>query len=150
LSRLGFEVTGLDVSQEALNCAPSGIRTVAARAEDLPFPDCSFDAVTYVASLQFVERYRKSLEKSASVLRPRGRIVVMLLNPESVFFKTRVRDPGSYISRIKHTDLKAIEDAIAGSFSIRTEYFLGIEGEQVFESAKETEAVLHIVLGTKR
>ena len=65
LARLGFNITGLDVSQEGLNCAPSGIRTVAARAEDMPFFDSSFDAVTYVASLQFVEDYGKALEKSA-------------------------------------------------------------------------------------
>ena len=70
LARRGFNVTGLDVSQEALNCAPDQVRTVASRAEDMSFPESSFDAVIYVASLQFVEDYRKALQKSVSVLRP--------------------------------------------------------------------------------
>jgi len=150
LAKRGFNVTGLDVSQEALNCAPDQIRTVASRAEDISFPDSSFDAVIYVASLQFVEDYRKALEKSASVLRPNGKIIVMLLNPESKFFKDRFHDPGSYVSKIRHTDLKAMEDVIAGSFAVRTEYFLGVKDNEVFESANAADAALYIILGTKR
>lgn len=45
LSERGFRVTGLDVSREALDRAPDTIRTVAASAEDMPFPESSFDAV---------------------------------------------------------------------------------------------------------
>ena len=55
LSELGFLVTGLDVSQEALACAPDHVRTIAGRAEDMDFPKSTFDAVIYVASLQFIE-----------------------------------------------------------------------------------------------
>ena len=150
LAKRGFNVTGLDVSQEALNCAPDKVRTVADRAEDMPFPDNSFDAVIYVASLQFVDDYRKALEKSASVLRSSGKIIVMLLNPESVFFRERSREPGSYVSKIKHTDQKAIEDAIASRFAVDTEYFLCIHGNEVSAAANETDAALYIILGTKR
>jgi len=32
LAKRGFNLTGLDVSQEALNCAPDQVRTVASRA----------------------------------------------------------------------------------------------------------------------
>jgi ubiquinone/menaquinone biosynthesis C-methylase UbiE len=63
LAERGFNVTGLDVSQEALNCAPDKVRTVVARAEDMSFPESSFDAVIYVASLQFVDDYRKALRE---------------------------------------------------------------------------------------
>ena len=111
LARRGFRVTGLDVSREALERAPDGLRTVAARAEDLPFPPASFDAVIYVASLQFIDDYRKAMERSASVLRPAGRLIVMLLNPESEFFQSRFSDPDSYVSKVRHTDLQAIETA---------------------------------------
>jgi ubiquinone/menaquinone biosynthesis C-methylase UbiE len=89
LAERGFNITGLDVSEEALNCAPSKVITVAARVEDMSFPDNSFDAVIYVVSLQFVDDYRRALEKSASVLRPNGKIVVMLLNPASTFSRKR-------------------------------------------------------------
>jgi len=120
LAKRGFNVTGLDVSQEALNRAPDNVRTVAARAEDMPFPDSSFDAVVYVVSLQFVDDHRKAMKKSAAVLRPGGMIVVMLLNPESEFFKRKLLDPNSYVRRIRHTDLREIEDVIAEDYGIRT------------------------------
>jgi len=150
LAESGFNVTGLDVSQEVLNCAPDSVTTVAARAEDMSFPANSFDASIYVASLQFVDDYRKALEKTASVLRPKGRIVVMLLNPASTFFKERFRDPSSYVSKIKHTDQKAIEDAVARSFTVHSEYFLCVDGNEVSAAAKESDASLYIILGTKR
>jgi len=150
LAKRGFNVTGLDVSQEALNCASDKVRTVAARAEDMSFSDNSFDAVIYVASLQFVDDYQKALEKSASVLRPNGKIVLMLLNPASPFFKERFRDSSSYVSRIKHTDHKAIEDTVARSFAVHTEYLLCIAENEVSAAANETDAALYIILGTKR
>jgi ubiquinone/menaquinone biosynthesis C-methylase UbiE len=150
LAKRGFNVTGLDMSQEALNCAPDHVRTVASRAEDMSFPESSFDAVIYVASLQFVENYRKVLEESASVLRPNGKILAMLLNPQSAFFEARFRDPGSYVAKIRHTDLKAIEDVFAERFAVRTEYLLGVKDHEIFESANAAEAALYIILGTKR
>lgn len=150
LAKRGLNVTGLDVSEEALNCAPDQVRTVAARAEDMPFPESSFDAVVFVASLQFVEDYRRALEKSAWVLRPEGRIIVMLLNPRSAFFSDRFHDTGSYVSKIKHKDLKILEDAIAESFVVRTEYFLGVKDNEVSESRNATDAALYVVTGAKR
>lgn len=150
LSERGFQVTGLDVSQEALNRAPDRVRTVLAHAENMPLPESSFGAVIYVASLQFIADYRKSMKEAARVLRPDGKVIVMLLNPESVFFKDRFCDPNSYVSRIRHTDLKAIEDVIAERFVVQTEYFLGVKGNNVFKSADATDAALYIVVGTRR
>jgi ubiquinone/menaquinone biosynthesis C-methylase UbiE len=150
LAERGFHITGLDVSREALNCAPDQVRTVAAKAEEMSFPEASFDAVIYVASLQFIEDYRKALDKSALVLRPDGRILIMLLNPRSTYFKIKSREDSSYISRIKHTDLKAIEEAASRDFAVRTEYYLHVEGSTIFAGANEADAVLYIILGTKR
>jgi SAM-dependent methyltransferase len=150
LARLGINVTGLDVSREALNRAPDKVRTVAARAEDMPFPASSFDAVIYVASLQFIEDYRKALEKTVSVLRPNGRIIVMLLNPASVFFKEKFNDPDSYVRKIRHTDLRAIEGAVSGGFHVQAEYLLGVEEGEIFDSRDPRSAVLYILRGTVR
>jgi len=150
LSERGFRVTGLDVSQEALACAPDSIRTVAGRAEDMPFPESSFDAVIYVVSLQFIENYREAIEKTKRVLRPKGTLLVMLLNPESKFFKRKLRDPNSYVRKIRHTDLKEIEDVIAEHFSVRTEYLLGVNGNTIFESRDAADAVLYVVVGKRR
>ncbi|MCK9230192.1 MAG: class I SAM-dependent methyltransferase [Syntrophales bacterium] len=150
LAALGFNVTGVDVSREALNCAPDNVRTVVARAEDMSFPDSSFDAAIYVASLQFVGDYRAALERTTRVLRPHGRIIIMLLNTESDFVKKKSRDPDSYMHMIKHRDVREIEDVIAEKYSITTEYFLGVKDDAIFESKDANGAALYIIRGTIR
>jgi len=150
LSERGFRVTGLDVSEEALACAPDHIRTIAGRAEDMDFPKSSFDAVIYVASLQFIEDYRKAMERTAQVLRPVGKLIVMLLNPQSAFYKEKAQDPTSYVRKIRHTNLEEIESAIAEHFHIQTEYFMGVRDGNIFKSQETHEASLYVIRGTRK
>lgn len=150
LSAHGYRVTGLDISREALGRAPDSVRTVVGRAEVMPFAADSFDAVIYVASLQFIENMEKALHRTSRVLRPHGRLLVMLLNPASQFCKTKLGDPNSYLRHIRHIDLKAVETAIAAHFSVQTEYHLGIREEAIFPSQDPREAALYIVRGVKK
>lgn len=149
LSKQGFRVTGLDVSREALGHASDQIRTITAGIEDVTLPESSFDAVIYVVSLQFIEDYGKALAKTALVLRPGGRIIVMLLNAESAFFKDKMSDPDSYVRKIRHTDLKAIEKTMAEHFQVHAEYFMGVRQGELFESHDPIWAALYIITGTK-
>lgn len=149
LSEHGFNVTGLDVSAEALKCAPDQVRTFAGRAEDMPFAESSFDAVIYVASLQFIENYRKALQQTTLALKPDGRIIAMLLNPASNFFKDRVSEPDSYVNLIRHRDLNIIESSMKEFYTIQTEYILGIKGTNIFKSNKPREAALYVIVGRK-
>jgi SAM-dependent methyltransferase len=150
LSRQGFSLTGLDVSQEALGQAPEGIRKVAGRAEEMPFGNASFDAVIYVASMQFIEDYPKAIERTSDVLRPGGRLIALLLNPASAFFMEKMKNPASYVRRMKHADMNGIENAVTQHFSVRTEYFLGIADGKVCDARNSTDAVLYIIDGTKK
>jgi ubiquinone/menaquinone biosynthesis C-methylase UbiE len=150
LAEHGINVTGLDISKEALGWAPDSIRTVAGSAEKMNFASLSFDAVIYVASIQFIERYKESIMQTARVLRYGGKLVIMLLNPESGFFKEKTKDPGSYINKIKHINLNDIERTIAEYFSVKTEYFLGIKGKKIFQSRDSNVASLYIIKGTKK
>jgi len=63
LSEHGFNVTGLDISKEALGQAPDSIRAVAGSAENMDFADSSFDAAIYIASVQFIENIKKRLNR---------------------------------------------------------------------------------------
>ena len=146
----GFNITGLDISKEALGQAPDGIRTVAGPAENMAFEDCSFDAVICVASLQFIEKYEEAVKQTARVLRTGGKLLALLLNPQSEFFKEKVREPDSYINKIKHTNLKGIERTIAEYFSVQTEFCLGIKGARVFQSQDSNVASLYIIKGIKK
>ena len=150
LAEHGFNVTGLDISKEALDQAPDNIRTVAGPAEKMDFAECSFDAVVYVASLQFIEKYEKAAKETARVLKPGGRLLAMLLNPQSEFFKEKTKNPDSYINRIKHTNLMEIEGEVAKYFSIKTKYFLGIKGTGVFQSQDSNTASLYVIKGIKK
>jgi ubiquinone/menaquinone biosynthesis C-methylase UbiE len=150
LDELGFNVTGLDISKEALDQAPDRVRTVEGSAENLEFSSRSFDAVLYVASIQFIERYEQAIQQSARVLRSDGKLLMMLLNPESNFFKAKSQKPDSYINKTKHRNLTAIETVVAKHFYIKTEYFLEIEGTRIFQSGDSQEGSLYIIKGIKK
>jgi len=150
LAEHGFNVTGMDISTAALDYAPDNIRTIAGPAENMDFAQSSFDAVIYVASLQFIEKYQETVKQTARVLRPGGKLLAMLLNPESEFFKEKGKNPASYINKIKYTDLKEIERTIQRYFSVKTEYFLGIKGQEIFESHDSNLAALYVIKGTKK
>ncbi|KPJ66064.1 MAG: hypothetical protein AMJ43_09305 [Coxiella sp. DG_40] len=74
----------------------------------------------------------------------------MLLNPQSQFFKEKTNNPASYVNRIKHTDLREIERTIAEYFSFKTEFFLAIKDQQVFESQNPDIASLYVIKGKKK
>ncbi len=155
----GFNVTGLDVSKEALEGAPDDIRTIVGSAEQMNIPDSSYDAVIYIASLQFIENYASAVEETSRVLRPDGKLVVLLLNPESEFFEQKTENPESYVNRIKRREaggvekviFKEIEEVIRKYFSVqKAEYYLGIKGKQVFDTQDQKLASLYIISGVKK
>lgn len=146
----GFNVTGLDVSQEALGQASDSIKKIAGPAEKMLFASLSFDAVIYVASIQFIEKYKEAIKQNNRILRSGGKLLMMLLNPESEFFKEKTQKPDSYINRIKHRNLKEIEKAVAEHFYVETEYFLGIKETIIFQSQDSSIASLYIIKGTKK
>lgn len=150
LSEHGFNVTGLDISKEALDQAPDSIRTVVGSAGNVDFVEFSFDAIIYVASLEFIEKYKEAIKQTARVLRSGGKLLAMLLNPQSQFFKEKARSPASYINKIKHTDIREIERTIAEYFSVQAEYFLGIKDEQIFQSRNPNLATLYVIRGKKK
>lgn len=149
LAEHGFSIVGLDVSQDAIACVPDAVRTIVAPAEKMPFEEGVFDVVLFIVTLQFVENYRQALAEARRVLRPGGRVIVMLLNPVSNFFNAKHREVDSYVSHIKHLDLSALEATIAEHFVIDSEYFLGISDDRVFVSTDPAVAALYVVRGQK-
>ncbi|MBN1440262.1 MAG: class I SAM-dependent methyltransferase [Anaerolineales bacterium] len=150
LAERGFRVTGVDVSRTALGCAPDTVRTIVADAETMALPEESFDAALFVASLQFIGDYRKALDRAAAALNPAGRIIAMLLNPDSAYFKQKSRSSDSYVSKIRHTDLKAIARAAEEHFAVRAEYFMSLQGGDLTASPAGAESILYVVFGEKR
>jgi demethylmenaquinone methyltransferase/2-methoxy-6-polyprenyl-1,4-benzoquinol methylase len=79
--RLGTRVVGVDLTEQMLrqgarNVAAAGqadrIALACGRAEQLPFPDASFDALTFSYLLRYVEDPQATLAELARVVRPGG------------------------------------------------------------------------------
>ena len=79
--RTGGEVTGVDLTESMLargreRVMATGlerrIRLQVARAEELPFPDAAFDAVSFTYLLRYVRDPAATLRELARVLRPGG------------------------------------------------------------------------------
>ncbi len=73
LERHGHKVIALDLSPEMLERArPQGTAVVCAAAECLPFPDASFDGLTFGYLLRYVADPGATMRELARVLRPGG------------------------------------------------------------------------------
>jgi demethylmenaquinone methyltransferase / 2-methoxy-6-polyprenyl-1,4-benzoquinol methylase len=81
--RAGASVVGLDLTEAMLRegaarVARSGrggrIRLLLGRAEELPFPDASFDALTFTYLLRYVDDPAVTLRELARVVRPGGTV----------------------------------------------------------------------------
>jgi demethylmenaquinone methyltransferase/2-methoxy-6-polyprenyl-1,4-benzoquinol methylase len=79
-SRADCEVTGLDQSPDMLNVARArlngnpAITLVRGEAEHLPFPDATFDALSFTYLLRYVDDPAATMRELARVVKPGGRI----------------------------------------------------------------------------
>ena len=81
--RTGAHVLGVDLSEPMLRRGQANVRTagrqeqitlVLARAEELPFADSGFDALTFTYLLRYVDDPAATLGELARVVRPGGRV----------------------------------------------------------------------------
>ena len=94
----GAKVTGLDLTPELFDgarrrAAKAGVELelVDGDAEDLPFPDESFDVVVSTFGCMFAPDHRRAANEIARVLRPGGRLGIAAWTPEGSvgdFFKS--------------------------------------------------------------
>jgi demethylmenaquinone methyltransferase / 2-methoxy-6-polyprenyl-1,4-benzoquinol methylase len=78
LAQKGCTVVALDQSPEMLAEArrrlPAEVKVIQGRAEELPFPDAAFDALTFTYLLRYVDDPGAVLAELARVVRPGGTI----------------------------------------------------------------------------
>jgi demethylmenaquinone methyltransferase/2-methoxy-6-polyprenyl-1,4-benzoquinol methylase len=78
-------VTGVDIAEDMLHIARKKASTLAnlhfmqAQAENLPFPDASFDAVTVAFGVRNFEQLQKGLSELLRVLKPGGTLAILEL-----------------------------------------------------------------------
>ena len=78
VAQKGCTVVGLDQSPEMLAEArrrlPAHVKLLEGRAEELPFPDATFDALTFTYLLRYVSDPAATVRELARVVRPGGTI----------------------------------------------------------------------------
>lgn len=76
IARRGCTVVGIDQSPEMLAEArrrlPDDVKLIEGRAEQLPFPDATFDALTFTYLLRYVADPAATLQELTRVVRPGG------------------------------------------------------------------------------
>jgi demethylmenaquinone methyltransferase/2-methoxy-6-polyprenyl-1,4-benzoquinol methylase len=97
IARAGASVVGVDLTEQMLrqgqrnvgsSVVSDHIRLVAGRAEQLPFADASFDALTFTYLLRYVLDPEATLRELARVVRPGGRIASLeFMVPPSRFWR---------------------------------------------------------------
>lgn len=148
-----LNIIGLDISEEMLEEARkrSDKTFVQGNAEKLEFKDSMFDAAFTVTTLEFLEDYRKAVKEIARVTKLNGKILVMMLNPKSEYFREEIKKPGDYFRRIKHANPKEIRDYVSRFYTItKEENFLGIREDHIFDTDDERYASLCVIVGIKK
>src|SRR6266850_1856410 len=115
LARFG-EAEGVDVSPEALDfCRQRGLKSVRqGEAENLPFPDASFDLVTGLDVVEHLDDDVAGLKEMWRVLRPGGR--ALLFVPAFMFLWGVQDDVSNHRRRYTKKELK--ETLRAAGFEI--------------------------------
>jgi ubiquinone/menaquinone biosynthesis C-methylase UbiE len=147
-----FDITGVDIDEGTLDIARKRAPDAdfyMANASKLPFPSFSYDAVFFVTSLEFMDDYKPAIDEAFRILKPNGKLVAMILNPESQYFQRHYVKKDSYFRRIKHRNPSEISDYFGGDFDISTHYFLGIDDKKIFNTSDKKFASLYVVVGTK-
>ncbi len=101
LNALGYQVTGVDPhefsSWDLLRKETSAQLINNVRAENLPFPDNSFDHAVCLGALLYFDEPEQALRQARRVLKPSGRIIVRTVNKTNLYtLRTgRKLDPAS-------------------------------------------------------
>jgi SAM-dependent methyltransferase len=92
IAESGAHLTGLDVSHGPVNWLKHRLkifglpgRTVQHSILDAPFPDQSFDAVVAIGCYHHTGDLRRALSETARILRPGGRVTLMVYNAGSYY-----------------------------------------------------------------
>jgi len=89
LYKRGFEVVGVDVSEEMLKIARKklpNVKFIRADAYSLPFEDNTFDLVLSITMFEFIHKPEKALGEIYRVLKPGGEAIIGTMNGRSLWF----------------------------------------------------------------
>ena len=145
-----LNIVGIDSNPKMIKVARenSDAEFKVGSAEKLPFPNSSFDGVFLVSALAFIDDYRKAIDEVARTLIPNGKIVALLCNTESNYFREKLASGRYTASNIKHNDMKSILAYLSTRFDLDGEYMIGVDGDRLSDTVDAKMASIYAVKGT--
>ena len=94
-SKKGFNVTGIDISDTMLNVAKNkkiNVKFKIADSQNIPFNDESFQIISSITMLEFVDNQDKVIKEIYRVLKKGGWLILGCLNKNSIIGKNKEND----------------------------------------------------------
>lgn len=127
------EIIGVEIDDNMIEMARKRIDIIKANAENLPFKNLSFDATIFITSMEFIDEYKKAINEAYRILKENGKIIAILLNTSSTYFKKRYKEGGYIRKNIKHLNVEKIEKHMAKKFFIKREGLFRVENEDLIK-----------------
>ena len=138
------EIIGVEIDDEMLSIAKGRISIIKANAMALPFKNSSIDTIIFVTSLEFIEDYKKAIDEAYRVLKKGGKLVAILLNTSSPYFKQRYEKGGYFRKNIKHLDIDAILNFMKMHFKLKVKGLFEIKNSRLLFPGKSVYGVVGI------
>jgi len=150
-------VVGLDLSKHALGKAAEKNRVeegkrdfVLADGEAMCFRSGVFDAVFSVTAVEFVDEPFRAIREAARISKSNGKIIVLALNPDSEYFKSKVARGKTYFERMKHKPGE-IREILARFYDILEEKLvLEVRSGSVSAEGSRQHSTIHLIYGVKK
>lgn len=113
---IGIDLTrrGVEISAARLRLRAQGARVLQASAERLPFPDACFDCVSSMGVLHHIPSPERGLAEIRRVLRPGGRLVLMMYHRDSFHHRILMPLLRSFARRHRGKSLRSLVNQVDG------------------------------------
>ncbi|MCL5442630.1 MAG: class I SAM-dependent methyltransferase [Candidatus Marsarchaeota archaeon] len=110
----GIAITGIENSEDLLSVARRGSNAlfVKGKAENLPFLKETFDIVIFSPFPDSINDYETAMKEAVAVLKPQGRVMLMTMNKNSVYYASLRKENPNYADMMRFVDLKYVESAM--------------------------------------
>lgn len=90
LKKFAYAITEVDKVKEKIYDSDKFLAIIPGDAKELPFDEEIFDRVVFFTSLEFIDDPDKAIKEALRVLKPGGRVVIVVLNGESPWMRQRI------------------------------------------------------------
>jgi ubiquinone/menaquinone biosynthesis C-methylase UbiE len=153
--RQGAKCFGLDLTQKAVDLSKERFKMIngsafflVANAEELPFQDSSFDVVTAMGVLHHTPKIAKAIEEIYRVLKPGGKIVLMLYHKNSILYRFYMPLRLLYhVTRDRHfsTSIQGLVNSVDGEGNPRGIVYSRHQVRKMLSNFEQIKTMTHLV-----